>query len=305
MVKYGVARVVYPFCQRLHFNGIFSIMQPHITKSVRAIILITLVTVFWELNPPMPRAAQNSACEITHYEATFEPLKTHDENTYRNVAVTLYIDYHITEGTKSGGFKYVGTKPVRDIQVTDEKQRPLPFIHTTDAEHKISWMFNPVSEGGRQTVVASFIIVDALEGDTDRNQLAAPWVKNWQVPVRDITYSLILPPGKAIDRVSAGKLDGRFVDYTDCRAYEIHMDTLSDTPLTFSFSPGLVNTANTWLDTIDTGIRYAAYGIGIFALIKLFMWVGSGGHRNGGGIGGCSGCSGCGGGGGCGGGCGG
>lgn len=272
---------------------------------------ITLALLLVILLSPVTLAFAEEVYTLSHYEATFELTPNsagHAE--LRDVAVTLVITYNITSGPKSSGYKFVGTLPIKDVSVTDGAGKPLKFTTDKLTEYRINWEFAPIHQG-QQTVIVRFTILDALEGSLDKNSLRLEWVKNWKVPVSDVTYRFILPNGYAFNQIGMVPT-GKMADYQDRKAIEAHLDKLTDQTLAIEFSPGVAegrsqpapspsggrtSRSNAWLILLIMSPLLGGVGV--------LIWASATGQiKSSGSGGGCSGGGGCGGGG-CGGGCGG
>ena len=244
---------------------------------------------------------------ISQYEAVFTPAENLD------VSVKLYITYNVKSGTKSDGFKYVGTLPIKNARVTDNRFNPLDHSVKKKKEYLIEWEFPEIRDGEQQEVIVTFIIKDALKGDLAKNTFKAPWVKNWRIPVFDATYRFVFPEGFTPENV-IGIPKGELTHTENQAVYSIYMDQLKNQPFSITVSPGFAEEGSSLIGWIIGGFGYFFNKIGIMLLISLvicgFIYIlltatggsgGSGGRGSGHhGSGGCGGGGG-GGGGGCGG----
>jgi len=282
-------------------------------------VLIFLTFLLVVLVPPGVLHAAEADYYISHYEATFK-LVPDTAGELRDVEVTLFITYSITNGPKSDGFKFIGELPVKDISVTDAEGEPLKHEFREMDENRIKWHFTPLDHG-QQTVIVHFTLVNALEGSLKENNLRFDWVKNWKVPMHDATYRFILPEDYGIENIEAGPAEGVLVDYQGVRAIEVRQDLLSNRPFTVSFSPGVAQGKSTLDAVSNEGVSILSTGrlqvwccYGFIAIGFILFWIiraryfpslrinffgipigGSGGCSGCDGCGGCGGCSGCGG----------
>ena len=272
--------------------------------------LATLALLLVMLLSPVTLAFAEEVYTLSHYEATFE-LAPNSAGKLHDVAVTLVITYNITSGPKSTGFKFVGTLPIKDVSVTDGAGKPLKFTTDKLTEYRINWEFAPIN-WGQQTVIARFTIMDALEGSLEKNSLHLEWVKNWKVPVSDVTYRFILPNGYTFNQIGMTP-SGKMTAYRDRKAIEAHLDKLADQTLAIEFSPGVAEGRSQPVPSTSGGrtsrsndwliLLILSPFIGFFGLI---IWASATGRIKSSGSGSGGGCGGGGcGGGGCGGGCGG
>lgn len=202
---------------------------------LRMVIVISLIALlFGQLGLGVAYADYH----VSRYIVTFEVVPN-SAGELRDVRVKLEVTYDVRGESKLEGFKFVGTTQIEDVSVTDETGQPLEFQVKHMKEERIEWSFPTVTDGQR-TVIARFIIPNALQGSKERNTFSAEWIKNWKVKVYNVTYRFIFPKDYKYQTITVSPsnyhekvIDGR-------RAIEIGTDELSSTPFSIAFSPGLV-----------------------------------------------------------------
>lgn len=171
---------------------------------------------------------------VDHYEATFTVIPN-AAGDYRNLDVTLFIRYQVSQGEKSDGFKFVGTLPIQDVAVTDGKAHPLSFQVAQYDETKITWQF-PTVRRGSQEVIVHFTILGAVQQSGTESSVNLIWVKNWRVPVREAIYRLVLPTTQAPAQWSATPTGAELITWQEHPTIEVRQSPLADLPFTVNFT---------------------------------------------------------------------
>lgn len=145
---------------------------------------------------PIPhRIGSKAPCVIDLYEADFEALPNGD------VRAELRIQYFVYDEPKSDGFKFVGSLPIVDAEVTDGEGKPLRWKREEHRETLIRFFFPRPLQNAAATVVMRFRIKGALEG-ANENRFSADWVGNFRIPVIKSAYRFRLPPGHKVDSLT-------------------------------------------------------------------------------------------------------
>jgi len=125
---------------------------------------------------------------ITSYKAVFEPV----QNT-NMVKVTLHIEYHVTSGVKTGGFKFIGNYNTTEIAATDDEGNPLEIILSNTNENKLEWFFDKVEAGNNKIIKLSFVLSNLLQKHDDLYTLRAVWAGVFKTDVKNSEYILVFP----------------------------------------------------------------------------------------------------------------
>jgi len=247
-----------------------------------------------------PLAAQDATYAISRYEASFELVPDAD-GVLRDVAVSLYITYDVTAGEKSEGFKFIGTRPVRDISVTDGNNAPLKYKLEQLEENRLTWYFPTRYARQQQTVIAHFTLQNAITGNLKKNSLQVEWVKNWKVPVYDVTYYFFLPADYHYEKLTARPEGGTVIDYKGRRVLQVHQAQLTTEPFRVEFAPGVAQARASGGSELLIVLPFLFGGLFIFIIVNAIIHPSgnqsdsSGGSSGGSSCGGSS-CGGCGGG---------
>lgn len=264
------------------------------------------------LAAPRPASAEYGYT-LRDYDAELVP-EAQADGTIDNLRVQLSITYDIENGPKESGFKYVGTRPVSDISVTDGRGNPLRFRHTREREHKITWFFPPVRRG-LQRVIVTFRISNLRLG-TDDDTAALEWLNHWRIPVRHVTYRMIAPRLEGGRQLTTDPEPHSVIETDRRRTLVLTFDRLPKADLSLKVARSAKRLAVlSWIASVFmflagkllimvlTIVGLAAFIYLFLLFVKFVSRFGSGRGGKGGGGGGCSGCAGgCGSGGGCGGG---
>ena len=251
-----------------------------------------------------PAAAQETRYEISYYDVT---LTLSDGSA--DAEVELDVTYDVLEGVKSDGFKYVGLFQPVDVRAVDERGAPLRVGVEREREYLLRWVFPPV-RGGSQRVIVRFRLRDVLSGTrAGGNELSAPWIGVFRVPVRRAAYTVIFPPGfrPELRGRGAAKFTRRRVGSQE--SLVLLQEPLTQRDLLLRFTPGLVDHSQPAMEgPPETWPVMTVFGVAMVGLLaavarRRYRGAGTGWSDGGCGGGGCGG-GGCGGGG-CGGGCGG
>lgn len=125
---------------------------------------------------------------LTSYSAIFEPA----ENT-NSVRVTLKMEYHVTGGVKSDGFKFIGNCDVTDISAEDGGGNPLHIMLIQQGGNRLEWNFNNPVSYGYQKVTVRFVLHNFLQRQDDVNLLKAEWAGAFKIDVKNSEYVIIFP----------------------------------------------------------------------------------------------------------------
>ncbi len=155
-------------------------MKVFISRATIAAILLLLPAAY----------ADSSDYSIEYYRAAF----TLAENG-ADVRVRLEILYRVGTTPKSDGFKYVGTRWIKDVACIDGSGKVLQCEVGHEREAKITWHF-PEVRNARQAVVVEFTMADALDADGELCTLNVPWAGMFRVPVRNAVYEFAIPSVK-------------------------------------------------------------------------------------------------------------
>lgn len=205
------------------------------------------------------------AYDISRYIATFE-LIPNNSGKLEDVAVTLDITYNIGSISKNSGFKFVGMLPIKDISITNESYEPLEYKLESKKEQKISWSFPQVAESN-QTVILNFTIIRALKGSLKENHLNFEWVKNWKIPVHNVTYKFILPNDYKIENIKTIP-KGKIEQYSDGDAIIVHINKLGGQGFSVKFSPGLGSKKKSLWGSMESFIKVISFSIiGLIAIV--------------------------------------
>ena len=193
-------------------------------------------------------AAAGGGYVIQSLDATFE-LVPDANGEMRDVAVRLAVTYEMDGSPKSGGHKYVGRLPIRNLRVTDGEGRRLPFKQRKEDRYRISWSFPTVMQG-QQTVIAQFVVIGVrTELDKDTT-LVFDWIRRWPAPVSNATFRFLLPVDGSIRVVSAEPIGGKPVSFSGRPAFEIWRAELLDQPFVVHLEtsdPGVAGRALSWV----------------------------------------------------------
>lgn len=185
-----------------------------------------------------PSASDPSASDlvysISNYEATFEVVANETEEL-KNLHATLLIRYNVAQGTKSDGFKFVGTLPVRDVHVVDDGGRALAFQIAHYNETKITWQF-PAIDKGTKVVIVDFVIEDAVQQSAEGSEVQLEWVKNFRVPVETAIYRLVLPFARKPTHWQATPDGAKLREWHGRTAIEVVQSPIQKVPFTVSFN---------------------------------------------------------------------
>lgn len=263
----------------------------------------TILCLAFLLTQALPAPAAGPDYVLSRYHADFELVKDGDGKP-RDARITLDITYELRNGTKDQGFKYVGTRPIREVSVTDGQGNPLEYAVKKEKEYRIDWRFPPIGQGETQRVRAVFIQEGVLEGSKKENHLLFKWVKNWRIPVYNVRYRFIFPPRYRPDRLELFPKNSRPIRLGNQAAVAVKLRKLGSHPFKIRFSPGLANEKYhifKWLYGLVKPVFVFVALIGFLLIMGRAGSGNGGGTLFGGGHGGCGGGGGGGGGGGCGG----
>jgi hypothetical protein len=184
--------------------------------------------------------------ELSSYEVTFHLIEGSPD-----AYVTLELVYSVGEESKSDGFKFVGESVISELAVTDGKGNPLECRTRKLRETRVEWFFPPVRNTD-QTVIVSFRIHNLLSGMPWSNSLEASWVGVWRVPVKNVTYRVVFPPGFHPENVSSKPSDHKRSSVDKKEEISVFQPVLTTRSLELSFSPGMVTRPSTF--TVIIGI---------------------------------------------------
>ena len=179
------------------------------TQGRRTRTLIVVLGVLLVIAVAVVAVASSGGYSVSRYEVLFDPRPA-PGMAAGDLATEMRITYDVGLVPKFGGFKFVGFEPVDDVSVTDADGRPLTFtVNDTDyRETRIAWDFPPVMLGKR-TVVVRFHVSTRPVGAATPALFAAEWPRNFSVPVHDVTFRYVLPPGVRPDSVTTSPEGGR------------------------------------------------------------------------------------------------
>ncbi len=153
---------------------------------MRAVLVAIMLAI---LVPFTASGAPSFHYTIEDYRAVFSPAEYGSD-----VRVRLEILYDVGVAPKSDGFKYVGTKGIKNVACTDGGGRKLRCKISHESEERIDWYF-PAVHNTKQAVVVEFTQVDALEWRNGKYVLDFPWVGVFRVPVKKVRYEMLFPAG--------------------------------------------------------------------------------------------------------------
>jgi len=208
------------------------------------------------------------AYDINRYISTFE-LIPNNSGKLEDVAVTLDITYNIGSISKNSGFKFVGMLPIKDISISNDRYEPLEYKLESKKEQKISWSFPQVTENN-QTIILNFTIIGALKGSLKENHLNFEWVKNWKIPVHNVTYKFILPDDYKIENIKTIP-KGKVEHYSDGDAIIVHIKKLGGQGFSVKFSPGLGSKKKSLWGSVESFIKVIIFTITCLIAIVFFI----------------------------------
>ena len=179
------------------------------------------------------RAAETQDYDISHYTVSFDTREGSAD-----VRVEMEITYRIRSGTKSTGFKFIGSHSAVNLTGRGADGTPLHAWVDRAGETRLNWSFDPAGPGEKK-IVLTFDIPGALTGSRDSNTLNISWAGLFRIPVRDAVYRLILPDDSeraisagtgALIRVEGGR-----------RIVEIRQDRIERQTFRVTFAPGLAD----------------------------------------------------------------
>jgi len=182
-----------------------------------------------------------ASTSISHYEATFEVIATH-KNEFRDIHAELKVIYNIDEKLKTGGMKFIESQSIEAVQVTDEEGKPLRFkvSHSGKRYSKITWHFPGITEG-KQVVIISFKIPDAIIFKGGKNYFSAYWVGSWIIPVDRALYRFIFPSGYSYQECSIyPQYEYKEKIVEERRHIEVPIAPLRGESFTLAFSPSFM-----------------------------------------------------------------
>jgi len=203
--------------------------------------------------------ADDPAYEINSYEARFVLLENSSD-----VLVTLDLTYHILDGVKSDGFKYVGSLEPVDAEATDGDGKALSIEILHHRENQVHWSFDPTGPGLKRVIVR-FRLKNALTGNRDSgNTLNVPWAGVFKVPVHNAVYMVVLPPGMTPTRIEAPN----FEQSEDGGRIRLRwaQDSLSTTAFSVQLTPGTVDAP-----IVDTPSSFPWVPITLIGLFVAFI----------------------------------
>ncbi|HPS58768.1 MAG TPA: hypothetical protein PK514_11745 [Spirochaetota bacterium] len=146
---------------------------------------VLLIILFPLSSYPFERVAEY---DISSYSAVFEPVADTG-----NVKVTLNIEYHVTSGVKSGGFKFIGICDVTEISAEDGYGNPVQVMHSGLEENKLEWFFDGTAAGNSRTIIVRFVLNDCLQKQEALYTFKAYWAGVFRANVKNAEYRFIFP----------------------------------------------------------------------------------------------------------------
>jgi hypothetical protein len=178
------------------------------------------------------RAAETEDYDISHYRLSFDTREGSAD-----VRVEMVITYRIRSGTKSTGFKFIGSQNATNLTGADEDGRPIRAWVDRPRETRLNWSFDAAGRGEKK-IVLTFDIPGALTGSLQSNTLDISWAGTFRIPVHDAVYRFLLPDDSeraisagtgAVVRVEGGR-----------RIVELQQDSIGRESFRVTFAPGLV-----------------------------------------------------------------
>jgi len=138
----------------------------------------------------------------------YKKIDNCDHDELFDVSVELKIQYAVLQPPKTGGVKSIGDSPEEDSpppfvnSVTDGKGNPLPWnLFRQDKEWFLHYKFSPaVEERAYYTVLINFQLQQVLQGDDGENKFRAPWLAEWNAPVKNMHVTWAFPKGFHVDK---------------------------------------------------------------------------------------------------------
>lgn len=216
---------------------------------------------------PATRVAASQ--ETTDYVVTNYELTISLQSGTAVGDVTMDLTYAIRSGTKSEGFKYIGTLSPTALEGSEDDGRPMRVSVERQRETLIRWRFTPSGVGNKHVRVRFSIPV--LSGDDGASNFNAPWAGIFKVPVERAVYRLLLPDdwpeGTIVSQPSSHTrtiAEGR-------RAVEIEQRPLVDTTFGATLRPGVMR--NTTIAAVRTAPESGHIGAGTIGQILVVAVV--------------------------------
>lgn len=273
-------------------------------------LFVLLIILFPLSSHSLERVAEY---DISSYSAVFEPVAGTTD-----VMVTLNIEYHVTSGVKSGGFKFIGICDVTEISAEDGYGNTVQVMHSRLEENKLEWFFDETAAGDSRTIIVRFVLNDCLQKQAALYSFKAYWAGVFRVNVKNAEYRFIFPGSEKPVIESCSQADYSLEKNSGKWELVVMQSPLSRSDFIISYGTqdqqtgdaGITvdNDKSTWLDKIYYNhfewllLIIVAVAASIINKYSNNHKGSDGGRFNGKGSSGCSGCgSGCGGGcGGCG-----